>query len=325
MKQLKFIAKLLAGVLIFLSLWYSTGRLFSKENALTTYTVVSEAIQEGSTDHVKVMTFNVAHGRGNKLGATNWQKNGLEALKVHLEQIALEIESLNPDIVVLNEVDFSSIWSFHFNQARYIAERTSLNYVVEQKNIDVTFPFVKYQFGNAVLSRFPIKDMKFIEHLPLSHPEKIFAGNHDSVKVTYSTPLGDIGVFAVHLDYRSEEIRLKAIEQLVQISSESELPMVILGDFNSTPTGYPKSSLTDHNQNAMTYLINNTDFKTDSAVKDDAIYYTFPKEKPDRVIDWIFANSVLTVRNLEVVDSDLSDHLPVVAELVFNGQKNQQD
>jgi len=33
------------------------------------------------------------------------------------------------------------------------------------------------------------------------------------------------------------------------------------------------------------------------------------------VIDWIFANSELTIDNLHVIDSELSDHLPVVANI----------
>ncbi len=212
MKQIKFTAKLIALIILFIVLWYSIARFFSNQNALDTYVVSSTEFLTDPSATITVMTFNVAHGRGNKLGASNWQENGLDELKKHLEQIAIQIESSSPDIVVLNEVDFSSVWSFHFNQARFIAENTSLKYVVEQNNIDVSFPFFRYQFGNAVLSRYPLKDAAFVQHEPLSELENIFAGNHDAVYVTSATPLGDIGVFAIHLDYRSEETRLEAIK-----------------------------------------------------------------------------------------------------------------
>ncbi len=99
----------------------------------------------------------------------------------------------------------------------------------------------------------------------------------------------------------------------------------MLGDFNSTPTGYPKSTLTNTNENAITYLLNNTEFETDSSLQNDSSFYTFPKEKPDRVIDWIFVNRLLTVKDLRVINSDLSDHLPVVADLRFNGQTSPPD
>ncbi len=315
MKQIKYIFKLFALVILIVVLWYSIGRIFSKQNAINVYEISNQEIKTDVPADITVMTFNVAHGRGNKLGASNWQKNGLDELKKHLEQIAKQIESSTADIVVLNEVDFSSVWSFHFNQAKYIAKNTSLNYVVEQKNMDVSFPFIKYQFGNAILSRYPLKDAAFIQHLPLSKIENIFVGNHDAVYATSETPLGNIGVFAIHLDYRSEDTRVEAIKQLEEISNKSKQPIVILGDFNSTPTGYPKSSLSTSSQNAISYLLDNTEFKTDSALQNDAAFYTFPKEKPDRVIDWIFGNSELTVDNLHVIDSELSDHLPVVANI----------
>ena len=319
MKIVKLLFKLIVLVIVFVFVWYSIGRLLSNHNSINSY-VISEGLEVEDSTSLSVMAFNIAHGRGNKLGASNWQENSLSDLKLHLSDIAVEIRSNDPDILVLNEVDFSSVWSHHFNQARYIAEQAGFQYVVEQRNIDVTIPFVKYQFGNAILSKYPLEDASLVQHQPLSILENLFVGNHDAAYAVASTPFGNIAVVAIHLDYRNEDIRLAAVKQLINISKESGLPLIALGDFNSTPTGYPESRSTQASENAISYLLSETEFNTDVKIGNQSKSYTFPTESPDRVIDWVFANRLLVVTNVRVIQSDLSDHLPVAAQIDFSEQ-----
>jgi len=65
--------------------------------------------------------------------------------------------------VVLNEADFDATWSGGINQAQWIAKHAGYPYHVEQRNYDVSLPFFKPRFGNAILSRWPILDAEQIE------------------------------------------------------------------------------------------------------------------------------------------------------------------
>ncbi len=67
---------------------------------------------------IRVLTYNIAHGRG----ATddNWEGTVAEKRR-RIEEISRLIAKVEADVVVLNEVDFSSTWSGHQNQAKAIA------------------------------------------------------------------------------------------------------------------------------------------------------------------------------------------------------------
>lgn len=43
--------------------------------------------------------------------------------------------------------------------------------------------------------------------------------------------------------------------------------------------------------------------------------FTFPSERPARVIDWIFVSPPWRISEQEVVPTGISDHLPVTAVL----------
>lgn len=148
--------------------------------------------------------------------------------------------------------------------------------------------------------------------------EDLFAGNHDAFFCELKLPSGLVGIFGVHLEYRSETIRVQNAEIIAKMSSEIELPIIVLGDFNSTPSGWPKSALSENGKNAMSLLFDEQGFISYLKEKNN---YTFPSAQPPRLIDWIIGKRIRTFSNSNIIKSNLSDHLMIVTEIEFKNHK----
>jgi len=315
-KWLKSLTLIAVGILVMVLTGYAVSRIIAINTPLSVY-VLKESIVERDNDKInklKVASYNIAHGRGGKYAAKNWHHNTEVELLKHLDKIAAQIKTEDPDIIILNEVDFSAAWSFNINQAEYIGKKCGYTYILEQKNIVVSFPFYHLSFGNALLSRYPIQNAKFIDLQPYSKFEDIFAGHHDAFFCELKLPFGPVGIFGVHLEYRSETIRVQNAEIIAKMSSEMDFPIIVLGDFNSTPSGWPKSALSEKGKNAMSLLFDTYGFMSYLKTKNS---YTFPSEQPRRLIDWIIAKRIRTFSNSNIIQSNLSDHFMIVTTIEF--------
>ncbi len=310
----KWACLLAGGVLLVVAGWYATFRLMSRHYAVSLYRTGSHEVTPSSSEsgRLTIGSFNIAHGRGPVKGDSNWQDRSRRELVAHLDAIAGQLREAGADIVVLNEVDFASGWSFHLDQARYLAKRAGYPHVAEQRNIDVSFPFYSFRFGNAILSRFPLRDVQFIEFPPFSRREDLLAGNHDGLLALADTPVGPVGILAVHLEYRSEAVRVRCARQIIELARS--MPLVIAaGDFNSTPAGFPGSQRTGSGRNAVSVLLEEG-FVRDPELTARPEDFTFPSEDPEIIIDWVLGKGV-EIAGARVISSALSDHLMVTATI----------
>lgn len=313
----KFVLRIFFIIFAFTAIWYGASRVSSNGKAISSYTLRSVQEEKKSTqqDFLHVAAFNIAHGRGPALNASNWQGRTIAEDKRHLDDIAKTLKDLELDIVVLNEVDFSAAWSNQINQAKYIAEKAGFKHVVEQRNIDIGVPFFNFKFGNAVLSKHPVIESSHIKFEPYSTLENIFAGNHDSAYTVIDSPQGKVGIIAVHLESRSEAHRLAAAKQIRRLSENFGHATLALGDFNSAPKDHNNTTTDETGANAISYLLDDTIFEGDRRIKDHERYYTFPAVNPDRIIDWILVNKEFDVTNIRTDNTELSDHLLISAKL----------
>ena len=274
-----------------------------------------------SPDSLRLLTYNIAHGRGPRLGAANTEGGDAEEKRMRLESIGRRIGELGLDLVALQEVDFNTWWSHGMDQAEIIAKEAGFPYIIRQRNFDTGFSlFRRYDFGNVLLSRFPIVEAQKIEFPPMKDWENLLAGNHDGILARVRIGEDqDILVVAAHLEVRSEDIRVQATGEIIRIQRGSSLPMILLGDLNSTPPGFPDSRTTLSGQNAIEVLESFGGFQRRPA-RGQATWqdFTFPTEAPRRIIDWIMPDPNWTFMQYEVRrDFTESDHLPVMATLRF--------
>lgn len=270
-------------------------------------------------DTLRVVTYNIAHGRGPALNAPNTAGGTAEERTQRLQRIGYALKAAGADLIALQEVDFNTWWSGGMDQARIIAEAAGMPYMVKQRNIDTGLPFWRrWEFGNVLLSRLPVKEANRLALPPYSDIEVLAAGNHDAL--TAVIDLGgdeELHVVAVHLEVRSEETRVQAAEELIAYQRQHPEPMILLGDFNSTPPGFPNAQTSRLGQNTIELLEGFGGFQRRPG-RGQATHrdFTFPSAGPRRIIDWILPDQNFRIVEYRVLPSlQESDHLAVLATL----------
>lgn len=300
--------------------WYITVRLVSPFKVVQSLQIEPATAPNPSPsfETLQVGCFNIAHGRGGKLHTANWHGGGPDEKQTRLNQIAQLLIDARLDIVVLNEADFSSFWSGHIDQSITIARRAGYPYIVRQRNVDLAIPGMSLRFGNAILSRYPLSDAVLLDFPNPSLVKDIFVGGiKDGVAATATLPDGSaVNIVAVHLSLEGETVRSDSVEMIRQFYRETKLPMIAMGDFNSTARGLPGHRTDPDGRNCIDTLLADPQFQTrpqDSPPGPNDL--TFPSENPDRTIDWIFVTPPWHIRDKTVIQTNLSDHLPVTATL----------
>lgn len=315
----KWIFILIGVVVVFIVGWYLVVRILSPWNAVKVITLNEEqkSNQPRELQELHVGCYNIASGRGGKFGAMNWEGGDRAAKIERVKQMGQMLKEAQLGIVVLNEVDFSSFWSGHFDQAEVIAQEADFPYLVEQRNVDAAIPFCSIRLGNAVLSRYPIAEARFVKFPNRSRIWELFGGDTKyGVVCTINLPHGEqIRVFAVHLTVHGEALRVESVRKILEIQQENDIPLIAMGDFNAAPTEYPHFYADEAGNNAIDVLLASKQMTTLPLGPLNPKDFTFPSENPDRVIDWIFVSPPWQFTEKKVLLSDLSDHLPVIARL----------
>ena len=317
LRRLLLLAGFLIGGVVLAAAWIQVGRdnraieVIEPEQALTAPAV--------APDSLRLVTYNIAHARGASLNASNTDGGDKEEKRQRLERIGEALGNQQADFIFLQEVDFNTWWSQGLDQAAILAEAADMPFVVKQRNIDTGLPWGRrWDFGNVLLSRLPIREAEKIELPPYSDFEKLIAGNHDALMAVVDIGGGEtIRLLGAHLEVRSEEARVQAAQSLISTQRAYSDPMILLGDLNSTPPGFPDSQTSRLGQNTVELLESFGGFQRRPA-RGRATHrdFTFPTQAPRRIIDWILPDQNFRIMEYGVLRSfQESDHLPVAATL----------
>jgi endonuclease/exonuclease/phosphatase family metal-dependent hydrolase len=194
-----------------LGLWVlNASRVGPLESCLSDCATVDEA----GRDTLRVMDLNVLHGFPR-----------FKALSQRLDLIAQEIQRQDADLVCLQEVP----WTLRLgNTAQRLAQQTGMNYVYLPANGNRKA--ILFSEGEAILSRFPLKDVSYIE----LQPRASFFEQRVAMKATAITPWGAVNVISTHLTTAGSEknrAQSRALQQFV--ASQSPQITLIAGDFNA--------------------------------------------------------------------------------------------
>ncbi|HUS38605.1 MAG TPA: endonuclease/exonuclease/phosphatase family protein [Pirellulales bacterium] len=297
---------------------YFYSRALSPWRAVTVHVTKGLVAPQTSSPEktIRIVTYNIAHGRGQTGG--NWDGGDTATRQKRLQDIADLLAEENPDVVVLNECDFDSTWSHHVNQAEVIAAAMNMPYRVEQRNLDFRFVYGSWRFGNVVISRFPIRKAELLDLPGYSWWETLAVGKKRGVLCWIELPDSTlIRVVATHLSHRTEDARVQGARELKFHSGDSKLPLIVAGDLNSAPRGFSDFEKDRSGHNAVEVLLKDGWLSTIPQPPADARFLTFPSHQPDQVIDWIMVSEDLRFASYHVIQSNLSDHCPVVADVVF--------
>ena len=290
---------------------YFRATSFSRKIQTSELQTTAPARQFSGT--LRVATWNIAHGRG--AISDNWAAGG-DSKQRRLESISQQIVELDADLVVLNEVDFCATWSGGYYQAETIARKTGYPYMVKQANLDFGFVYGRWFFGNVLLSRFPISETKVVEFAPVNQWESWLVGNKRGLSCTVELdPEVHVSVIGLHLESRGETVRVREVADVARFGEQLAYPMIIAGDLNTTPRGAPRAKVSDDGRNAFDEFIKATGLSHFPALPASPSELTFPSLEPATTIDWIlYDEAAFSLNQQRVIETELSDHLPVVAE-----------
>jgi endonuclease/exonuclease/phosphatase family metal-dependent hydrolase len=167
----------------------------------------------------------------------------------NMAKIAQKIEELQPDIVLLQEVDIQSTRSAYVDQLRWLLENTYFNYAVYGSQWEVAYipsdGLGRMNETNAILSRWPLDDAKRIQ-LALRNdqiaPEQYLYERCCMVEAKVIVPgFQDFYVVNIHASaFAQDDTRKKhlaAFKQELDKIAASERIFVAGGDLNSIPPG----------------------------------------------------------------------------------------
>lgn len=236
---------------------------------------------------VTVLTFNIHHGEGT---------DG----ELDIDRIARVIRSAGADIVGIQEADR------HYGQrSRWLDEAAQLGqrlrmHTVFGPNIDDAPPGPgrqRMQYGNALLSRFPVLSWSNAE-LPGRPDDEPRGLLHAVLEVDGVT----VQACSTHLALSAAD-RTAQVRRIEELLGRTEDPVVLTGDMNATPDAPEIKALGV--------------FLTD-AWEAAGPGHTIGSCAPSKRIDYVLARDLrpLTARVI-TTDPAASDHLPVAATLLL--------
>jgi endonuclease/exonuclease/phosphatase family metal-dependent hydrolase len=253
----------------------------------------------------RIVTFNIAHGRGlSPLPGLH----GRRRFERNLRKIARLFDELEPDIVALQEIDEDSRWSGSFDHLAYLNAFAEFPHAVFGATNRRAGGY-QLNYGNAILSRHPI-----------AASENITFGTHKVGEKGFLFAEIDLGgvllpVVNLHLHYRSRVHRFRQIERVMEyLNAKREhrrahwaTPPILCGDLNNP----------SHRLDATASLFRYLSLHGHYTLHPPRGMRTFPSAWPRRALDFIFLPPACRAPTCHVVRCYLSDHRPVVVEFAL--------
>lgn len=208
---------------------------------------------------------------------------------VNLKKIVDFIQSVNPDIIGLIEVDSGSFRSEKNNQAESIAWELQHQHVYRSKYAATSMtrrvPLLNKQ-GNAVLTSLPIVSQKF--HYFCEGVKRL----------VIEVELEEFSIFLVHLSlkYRHRQYQLQDLYTMVENAGK---PAIVAGDFNVF-----------RGARELQLFLAATGLKSANGHGQPS----HPSRSPRRQLDYIFHSPEISATGFEVPRIKLSDHTPLICD-----------
>lgn len=303
---------------------------------------------------LQVMSYNVKFG-GGRIDFF-FDCHGDRVLMTHdevidnLKRVAKIINAVDPDVLLLEEVDVKSKRSAYVDQLQWLLDHTDLNFAAYGSQWRADFVpsdgLGPVDSGTAILSRWPLRKATRYA-LPLREDQsaivQYFYLQRNILEATVDLGNDDVKVIAIHAEaYSQDGTKKKHIEAFEQhLDDAAEEGMVIAGgDLNTLPPGTKKLKGFADSACEEEFLADDFSEETDwldslyedyeSAIPlddyqaDNAAYFSHSTSKDDfwnRTLDYLFSNQ--TLANGRVLQNetggvramDASDHAPLVVEM----------
>ena len=229
---------------------------------------------------IRVMDYNV-HNGFNTAG------------RLDLEALAKVVEESGADVVGLQEVSRGWLIWGGVDMLTWLSQRLDMPYV--------SGPTGDAQWGNAILSRYPIVSA---ETFPLPPDDLLLLRGYIIAEIDAGG--GTITLIDTHFTHRGRDYAVRELQASALVSAWDGVPStVIVGDMNATP-----------DSDAM-QILSGAGLINVAAEIGTLPIFTSPADNPSRQIDYIWASPGLGFEDLEIVQTTASDHLPVVVTIAL--------
>lgn len=235
--------------------------------------------------------------------------------KEKADNILSFVKKIDPDILCCQELTLDS----HFNPGRNIpaeiAKQMSADYEyceALKTEDEKTHEYVT--MGNAIFSKFPIVGRRhvFVQKVELP-PESAELENRVYVETILDINGYSLKVATVHLSYvphfTMTEKKLVEAEELYKATAENTKQFVLTGDMNALPGSDIINQLSAGLVNA------GPDFEQKTWTTKPFSYAGFEANDLNWRLDYIFTTKDIKVLSSQIIKTDFSDHLPILAEI----------
>ena len=241
--------------------------------------------REHAEGPLRVLSYNVAHGRGEAFHQATLERARIDA---NLSAIAGVLRREEPQVVALQEADGPSWWSGRFDHVESLRGASDQALALRAANVSG----LGLSYGTALLSQLPCEAAE--QRTFPATPPTLSKG---FVRATLRAWGGEVDVVSVHLDFARQSKREEQLAVLAE-SLVAGRPTILLGDFNCS-------------WQRLRPWAERHGFRAESELNPDLV--TFPAH--GRRLDWILVSEGLVLRKLRALPDRHSDHLALVGEV----------
>lgn len=301
-------------------------------------------------DNISVVTWNIGYG---SLGANadffmdggdSVYTSTKEQVLTNMSAITEELNSLSPDIILLQEVDEKSSRSHKINEASIIRDELpsyNSSYAYNYKTLMVPYPIPpigQVASGIMTLSTYPVSTACRTKlPCPFSYPIRLC--NLKRCLIVSKVPIDgtdkELVIVNLHLEaYDSGEgkaAQTKMLADILQAETDKGNYVIAGGDFNQTFSNTDISSYPQQSDELWApSLIDISEFGNDfTCIADSSVptCRSLDKSYDDAddkfqfyVIDGFIVSSNISIKSIETVNLDFqnSDHNPIKLEVILN-------
>ena len=246
---------------------------------------------------MKIATYNISH-------CQDFSVTTDDDAPVNIEKYVQYIKDLDADILLMNEVFLKSAMLDCFDgQTNKINIVARYPYQLEGAGKELPWATI----GNVLLSKYPIEKAACIP---------VFAPNEDERREGETEWYEDRVIISAAMNADGKRFRVlgthfglnplekeRMMNALCSAIDESDLPVIVMGDFNTRPHDEILAPLYEK-------LTSCADISTNTK-------HTFPSFAPDRTLDYIFISKDFQLVDFAVREEVLSDHKALTATVTF--------
>lgn len=198
---------------------------------------------------LRVMTWNIKFGAARidfffDLWGDRVQMTHAEVM-TNLENVAALIDEVDPDVLLVNEIEINSRRSAYVDMVRFLLERTRLGHAIYvptwRSRYIASEGLGRMDMGNAIFSRYPIvrgERLRLSDRTDQDALTRAFYLHRAVGRAEIDLGGRRVAAFVVHTEaYDTDGTKSKQLREILDMLRNESLPLLIGGDFNAIPPG----------------------------------------------------------------------------------------